>query len=244
MMRTWAIGLAIVGALASAAVAQQGGRVTYPVGGGAYQGYPYGQKQSAELTIEEQRKLGLSDEQIQKIAVARREVEVQREQIQKELDAARAAASAANAEAARLNGDLRTLLNVRIRKIYESVMTPDQLKAWQKQQNIEQARQFLRSYMRWLNLTDAQVEDIAQLLVPVYDKYDKMQEELDAAKERLVGLRKAEKLDIAAIAKAEEDVAELSKVSIYQARYKELRDAMRPGLMPDQLEKFDRYGRR
>jgi len=152
-MRTWAVGLAIVGALASAAVAQQGGRVTYPVGGG-YQGYRYGQKPSAELTIEEQRKLGLSDEQIQKIAVARREVEVQREQIQKELDAARAAASAANAEVARLNGDLRTVLTVRIRKIYESVMTPDQLKAWKKQQFVDQAKQYLRSYMRWLKLTE------------------------------------------------------------------------------------------
>jgi predicted DNA-binding protein (UPF0251 family) len=240
MKRLWTVGLVVVAVAASGGAAQQARR-TYTYNP---RGYRYSRQQTAELTIEEQRKLGLSDEQILKIAQQRREVEAEREKVEKQLEEARAAAAAANAQVAQLNAELRTLSITRLRRIYESVMTPEQLKSWKKQQNLDQARQFLRSYMRWLNLTDAQVEDIAQLLLPVYEKYDRLEDELEAAKERLAELRKAEKIDIEAIAEAEEQVAELSKTNLYQARYKELREAMRPGLMPDQLEKFDRYGRR
>lgn len=249
MKSVWMIGIALA---ATTAMAQAGQvqRVTVPAGGGGayrqpYGGYgQYGLKQSAELTIAEQRKLGLSEEQIQKIAELRRELEKEKAKLDEQLAAARAAAAAANAEVARLNGMVVTITTQRIRKVYESVMTPDQLKTWNKQKYLDQAKQYLRGYMRWLNLTEDQVADIAQLLVPVYEKYDTMQEELDGAKARLAGLRTAEKLDVAAIDKAEKQVAELSKVNVYTERYKELREAIRPGLMPDQLEKFERTGRR
>ena len=239
METRWVLVLLVAGASVANAAAGQVQRQTYYPGG-----YSYGRQPATELTIEQQRKLGLSDEQIRKIAEARRDLEKERAKVEAQLATARAAASAANAEVARLNGEVRTLTTVRIRKILESVMTPDQRKAWKKQQYADQARQYLRSYMRWLGLTADQVEDIAQLLVPVYEKYDKVQDDLTGAKERLAELRKADQLDIAAIEAAEKHVAELSKVNVYQERYKELREAMRPGLMPDQLEKFDRYGRR
>lgn len=237
MARTGTLAIAVAALVAASATAGQAySQPYYPRG--------YGQKQSDELTIEQQRTLGLSDEQIRKIAEARRELEKDRDALDKQLEAARVAAREANAEVARLNGEVRELITVRLRRIYESVMTPEQRKAWEKRKYLDQAKQYLRGYMRWLNLTDAQVEDIAQLLVPVYERYDKMQRELDEAREHLAELRKADQLDIAAIEKAEKTVAELSKTNVYQQRYKELREAMRPGLMPDQLEKFDRYGRR
>jgi len=240
MGRKWFFVLGLVLAVAMSAGAQGVMRTTLPS-----QAYTrYGRKASSELTIEEQRKLGLSDEQIKKIAEARRDLEKERAKLDEQLVTARAAASAANAEVTRINGEIRTIITLRIRKIHEAVMTPDQLKAWKKQQYVDQAKRYLRSYMRWLKLTDEQVEDIAQLLVPVYEKYDKVQDDLTDAKEQLAELRKADKIDIAAIEKAEKQVGELSKVNVYQERNKELREATRPGLMPDQLEKFDKYGRR
>ena len=243
MVRQWAGVLALAVAATAGAQAvrtqQYGGGYTY-----GRSGYPYGQRTSAELTIEQQRKLGLSAEQIRKIAELRRDLEKERDALGKQLEAARAAASAANAEVARLNGRIGEITRVRIRKVFESVMSPEQVKAWKKQDYAEQAKQYLRGYMRWLKLTDDQMEDIAQLLVPVYEKYDKMQNSLTDARERLAELRKADPVDIAAIEKAEQEVAKLSKVNVYQERYKELREAIRPGLMPDQLEKFDRTGRR
>lgn len=246
MKRVWTIGAALA---AMVVVAQAGEvqRITVPGGGGYAQPYGgYGQygKQSGELTIEEQRKLGLSEDQIRKIAELRRELEKEKAKLEEQLAAARAAAAASNAEVARLNGMVVTITTQRIRKVYESVMTPDQLKTWSKQEHLDQAKQYLRGYMRWLNLTEDQVADIAQLLVPVYEKYDRMQEEADAAKARLAELRTADKIDVAAIEEAEKQVAELSKVNVYTERYKELREAIRPGLMPDQLEKYERMGRR
>lgn len=235
MARTGMLAVVVAGLVAGSAVAQQAYRQPYAQGRG---------QPSAELTIEEQRELGLSDEQIRKIAEARRELEKEREALDTQLEAARAAARQANAEVARLTTEVRELTTVRLRQVYESVMTPEQRQAWEKQQYLDQAKQYLRGYARWLKLTDAQVEDIAQLLVPVYEKYDKKTRELAEAQQHLAALRKADELDIAAIAEAEQRVADLSKTNIYRERYQELREAMRPGLMPDQLEKFERYGRR
>ena len=203
-----------------------------------------GGQASGELTIAQQRKLGLSGEQIKKIAEARRDLEKQRLAIDEQLKKARAAAAAANAEVARLSQESRTILTLKIRKVYESVMTDAQRKAWKEQQLAEQAKQWLRSYKQWLSLTDAQVEDIALLLVPVFGKYEGRQDELEDVRERLAELRRADKIDIAAIEEAEKQVAELSKPNVSAERQKELSEAMRAGLMPDQLEKFDRVKRR
>ncbi|MFW6163789.1 MAG: hypothetical protein ACODAJ_13550 [Planctomycetota bacterium] len=236
MARTGMWAIVVAGLVAAGAAAGQTYRRPYS---------PGRRQPSDELTIEEQRELGLSEEQIRAIAEARREVEKEREALDEQLEAARAAARAANAEVARLTGEVRALTTDRLRKIYESVMTPEQRRTWEKQQYLEQARQYLRRYARSLELTDAQVEDIAQLLVPVYEKYDKKTRELEEAREHLADLRKADPLDIEAIEEAEKRVAELSQTNLYRERYRDLREAMRPGLMPDQLEKFGRrYGRR
>jgi len=248
----WWVGMAVLYAATSVGAA---GGVQQPIvrrvsqgrsyPGYSSQGYRYGQRQqSVELTIEQQRKLGLSDAQIQKIAEARRELEKERAKIEDQLRAARAAAAAANAEVTRLNQESRTILTLRLRKVYESVMGEEQLKKWKEEQFLAEARQYLRGYTRWLKLTDAQVEDIAQLLLPIYEKYDKMGDDLETTREKLAQLRRADKLDLAAIEAAEKKVAQLSKTSVYRERYNELREAMRAGLMPDQLEKFDRYRRR
>ena len=210
---------------------------------GQYPRYPAA-RQSGELTVAELRKLGLSDKQILKIAEQRRDIERQREELDKKIEAARAAAAAANAHVAALNGQIRTLTTEGIEKVYESVMTKPQLEAYHRQRYVDQAKQWLRSYKNWLKLTDEQVDDIAGLLVPVFEKYDKRQGHLADARTHLAELRRADKIDIAAIDAAEKEVAELSKPNVYQERQKELRDAMRAGLLPDQLERLDRVRRR
>jgi len=206
-------------------------------------GYSYGQ-QSVDLTIEEQRKLGLSDAQIKKIAELRRELEKERVKLDAQLKAARDAAAAANAEVSRLNQEIRALSTTRLRKIYDDVLTPEQRKALDRRRCLEQAKAWLRGYRSWLKLSDAQVEDIAGLIAPVFEKYERMGDEAAAARERLAELRRAEKLDVAAIEKAEKEVEELSRRNIYQARQDELMEKMRAGLMPDQLEKLNRMRRR
>jgi chromosome segregation ATPase len=208
-----------------------------------YQGTWPGQP-STELTIEQQRKLGLSEEQIQKIAEKRRDIEKERAALDTQLRAAQQAAAAANAEVARLNQEVQTLLSVRLVKVYESLMNETQLNAWRQQRCLEQAKQWLASYKPWLKLSDAQVDDIAALLVPVFEKYSKMEDQKTAAREGLAELRRAEKPDVAAIEKAEKELAELSRQNVYQLRQDELFDKMRAGLLPDQLEKLDKMYRR
>lgn len=244
-MKTWVwalvLGVAVATSLSVAEEAWRGPGHSYLYPG--YPGYPgYGQP-SAELTVEQQRKMGLSEEQIQKIAELRRELEKDRARIDAQLKAAQQAAAAANAEVSRLTQELYALTNTRLAKIYESVMTEAQLKAWRQQRYAEQAKQWLQSYKYWLKLSDAQVEDIAGLLVPVYEKYAKMEDQAAAARERLAELRRAEKPDIAAIEKAEREVAELSKTNVWPLRQNELMEKMRPGLLPDQIEKLDKIYR-
>jgi len=201
-------------------------------------------QQTEELTIEQQRKLGLSDGQIQKIAEKRRELEKERAGLDKQLKAARESAAAANAEVARLSKEIRTILTLKIRKVYESVMNKAQLKEWNQQRYLQQAKRWLVRYKGWLKLTDAQMDDIGQLLVPAYQKYEKMEGELADARERVSELWQVDKVDVKAIEEAEKKVDELSKRNIYRLRDGELREKMRAGLMPEQLEKFDRVRRR
>ncbi len=239
-MKTW-VWVAVLGVAmaASLALAEEGWRAP----GYTYPGYPgYGQP-STELTIEQQRKMGLTAEQIQKIAELRREVEKDRARIDAQLKAAQQAAGAANAEVSRLSQELYSLTGTRLAKVYESVMSEPQLKAWKQQRCAEQAKQWLQSYKYWLKLTDAQVEDIAGLLVPVYEKYSKLEDQVASARERLAELRKVEKPDVAAIEKAEKEVADLSRTNVWQLRQNELMDKMRPGLLPDQIEKLDKMYR-
>ena len=229
--------LCLVGQLGSAQVAWQ-----------AQPGYsyPYGMtRPQGELSIEEQRKLGLSDEQILKIAEKRRELEKERAKLDEQLKAAQGAASAANAEVARINQSIRDLsAGKAVEAVYEAVMTPEQHAKYESQRYLDQAKQWLRGYQSWLKLTDAQVEDISGLLVPVFEKYEKMTDEAAAARETLDKLRVADKLDIAAIEKAEKEVEGLSRRQVYQERQNELMDKMRAGLMPDQIDKLDRIQRR
>ncbi|HPD16019.1 MAG TPA: hypothetical protein PLE19_13785 [Planctomycetota bacterium] len=205
-------------------------------------GYPYGQP-PVELSVEQQRKLGLSDEQIQKIAELRRDLEKERAKLDAQLKAASEAAAAANAEVSRLSQEVRAFSTTRLQKIYDAVLTPEQRKALDQQRYLEQAKAWLRGYQTWLKLTEAQVEDISNLLVPVFEKYAKMDDEAADARERLAELRRADKLDIAAIEKAEKEVEELSKRNVYQQRQEDLMDRMRAGLLPDQLEKIGQMRR-
>jgi len=212
-------------------------------GGGPGQTYwsgPYAPQASKDLTIEQQRKLGLSGEQIQKIAEGRRELEKERVALEAQIKTAQQAAAAANAELARLQGEMQTILTQKIVKVLDSLMNEDQRKAWHQQEFAEQAKQWLQGYKGWLKLTDAQVDDISGLLVPVFEKYGKMETDVADARTRLSDLRRADKTDVAAIDKAEKDVAEMSTQNVYKKRQDELTDKMRVGLMPDQLEKFDK----
>jgi hypothetical protein len=67
-----------------------------------------------------------------------------------------------------------------------------------------------------------------------------MEAEAGDARERLAELRRAEKLDVGAIEKAEKEVAGFSAQTLLTQRQEELMDKMRAGLLPDQFEKFDR----
>ncbi|MBM4036026.1 MAG: hypothetical protein FJ291_30200 [Planctomycetes bacterium] len=241
-MKAWVwLAAMALGVAASLAAAGEG-----PYWGGpgySYPGYPgYGQP-SVELSIEQMRKLGLSAEQIQKISELRRDVEKDRVRLDAQLKAAQQAAAAANAEVSRLSQELYGLNSTRLAKVYEAVMSEPQLKAWKQQRYLDQAKQWLASYKQWLKLTDAQVEDISGLLVPVYEKYAKAEEQTASARDRLADLRKADKPDVAAIEKAEKDIAELSKTNVWQQRQTELMDKMKPGLLPDQIEKLDKMYR-
>ncbi|MBM4039614.1 MAG: hypothetical protein FJ290_13990 [Planctomycetes bacterium] len=204
---------------------------------------PYGQP-SVELSIEQQKKLGLTAEQILKIAELRRDLEKERVKLEDDLKRASDAVAAANAEMGRLNQAIRELLTTRLQKVYDTVLTDAQRKALERNRVVEQAKQWLRGYQSWLKLTDVQVEDISGLLVPVFEKYAKMETEVSDARERLSELRRAEKLEIAAIEKAENEVEVLSKRTFYQERQNELMDKMRAGLLPDQLEKLGQVHRR
>lgn len=237
-MRKWTAAAIVLWALATIAAAQQVRRQQF---GGPR---PPDRERTVTLSIEEQRKLGLSDAQIQKIAEARAGLERERAKLEEQLEGAYEAVANANAAAGKLRSQVRDITSVRIRKVYESVMTPEQLAAWKKQGYVEQAKRYLRQYSRWLNLKDEQVEDIALLLVPVYRKYDKLDEDERAAREALAELRRAEKVDVAAIEAAEKKVAELDELNSYNGRTRELRDAMRAGLMPDQLERLEQGGQR
>ena len=242
-MRGYWVGLWGVLCLAASVAAAQ--EVFMRHAPGAVQYGPWGQTQGpADLTIEQQRKLGLSDEQVQKIAEKRRDIEKERAALAAQLKVAEGAARAANEEVARLSREMTTVLTQKITKVYESLMDEAQLKAWKQQRFIEQAKQWLTGFKAHLKLTDAQVDDIANMLVPVYEKYGKMETEMEEAKERLAELRRADKIDIAAIDKAEKEVAQLSLQSIWKLRQDELMEKMRGGLMPDQLERFDQTYRR
>jgi len=236
--KKWLLGLGILCAVAAAAQAQGALREWWS---NRFRQRRGAGEQSEELTIEQQRKLGLNDEQIQKIAEKRRDLEKERAKLEKQLDAARGAAAAANAEVARLGKEIRSILTVKITKVYESVMSEAQLKEQRTQAYLEQAKQQLAMYRGWLKLTDAQIDDIAQMVVPVLEKYDKMGEELEDARQRLAELRRAEKLDIKAIDKAEKQLDELSKRTTWRRQTEEFREKMRAGLMPEQLERFERF---
>ncbi len=225
-----ALGLALATGLAAA-----GETPGYPY---HYPGYPGYYQRGQDLSIEELRKLGLTPEQIQKVTELRRDLEKERGRLDTQLKAAQQAAAAANAEVSRLTQETHALMNTRLAKVYESVMNEAQLKAWRQQRFLDQAKQWLQSYKYMLKLTDAQVEDIAGLLVPVYEKYAKVEDQAAGARDQLAELRRAEKLDVAAIEKAEKEVAELSKTNVWQARHNECMEKMRPGLLPDQLEKL------
>ena len=234
------IGLAaLLLALPSIALPEQGRRWY-----GQRPSYWQAQRRNKDLTIAQMRDLGLSDEQIRQICERRRDLEKERDRLQNELEAARAAAAAANARAAEISRQLNSLVPSRIEEIYKSVMSDTQFKAYRRLRYLEQARNWLRGYRSWLKLTDTQVEDIANLLVPVFEKYEAMSGELEEARRHLAELRRAEKIDIRAIEEAEKRVAELSTRNIYQLRQQELLERMRPGLMPDQIEKLDRIRRR
>ncbi|MBM4038189.1 MAG: hypothetical protein FJ290_06700 [Planctomycetes bacterium] len=230
--RVWLVALGLALATGLAAAGETPGYPYY------YPGYPGYYQKGQDLSIEELRKLGLTPEQIQKVTELRRDLEKERVRLDTQLRAAQQAAAAANAEVSRLSQEMQTLTNTRLAKIYESVMNETQLKAWKQQRFLDQAKQWLASYKHWLKLTDAQVEDIAGLLAPVYEKYAKMEDQAATAREELAALRRAEKPDVAAIEKAEKNVAELSKTNVWQARHNELMEKMRPGLLPDQLEKL------
>jgi len=243
-MKTWVwLAVLAVAMAASLAVAEDGGAWRTP--GYSYPGYSYPgySPPGVELTIEQQRKMGLTAEQIQKIAELRRDLEKERARLDAQLKASQQAAAAANAEVTRLSQELYGITSTKLAKAYESVMNEAQLKAWKQQRYLDQAKQWLQSYKQWLKLTDAQVEDIAGLLVPVYERHAKAEDQAASARDQLAELRKAEKPDVAAIEKAEKEFAELSKTNVWQLRQNELMEKMRPGLLPDQLEKLEKMYR-
>jgi len=229
---------ALLLALPSIALPQQGRRWY-----GQRPAYWQGQQRNKDLTIAQMRDLGLSDEQIRQICKKRRDLEKERERLQKELEAARQAAAAANARAAELSRQLNSLQSTRLVEIYKSAMTDAQFKAYRRLGYLDQARAWLRGYRNWLKLTDTQVEDIANLLVPIFEKYEAISGELDEARRQLAELRRAENIDIRAIEEAEKRVAELSQRNIWQLRQQELVERMRAGLTPDQLDRLDRVRR-
>ncbi len=231
MKKLWVLGAVALGLASGATLA-----------GEMWHGYPYGQP-SPELTIEQQRKLGLTEEQIQKIAELRRDLEKQRAKLEGDLKKAGEAVAAANAEMARVSQDIRDLSTGKLQKLYDAVLTDAQKKALERIHLVDQAKVWLRGYQSWLKLTDAQVDDISNLLVPVFEKYAKAEGEAAAARDRLRDLRCADKPDIAAIEKAEKEVAELTKANVGQQRHDELMDKMKAGLLPDQLEKIGQIRR-
>jgi len=232
--------LVVAGMAATSALGQEG---RWAAPGAVSYGLP-GQAQAADLTIEQQRKLGLTDEQILKIAEQRRDLEKERAKVEAQFKAAQEAAAAANAEVARLNQQLYADFGAKLTRIYEAAMTEPQRKAWNAKRYADQARQWLQNYKQWLKLTDAQMDDLSALLVPVYEKCEKMEQGVADTRDRLAALRKAEKPDVAAIEKAEKELAEASQQNIWQLRQNELMDKMRPGLLPDQIEKLDRIQHR
>jgi len=209
--------------------------------------YPGGYRQGGmavrDLTIAQQRELGLSDEQIAKIAERRRDIENDRAAVEARLQKAREAIQAASAEAARIQAELQDLDTSRLDEVFLAVMTKDQVRAFDRKRFAALAAQWLQGYRQWLKLTEAQVEDITLLLVPVFEKYDKVEDEKAAARDRLAAVRKADPLDIAAIDQAEKKLAELMKENAYVARQSELMKALRGGLLPDQVEKLGPQGR-
>lgn len=234
-MRQWMGVLAMLALLAATASAQQA-----PQRGQGGRGGQRGGPRPLTLSIEALRKLGLSAGQIEKVAAARGELERERVKLEAQLKAADDAVVAAGAASARLRGQLGELWTVRIRKVYEGTMPPEQFKAWEMQARMERARRYVRQYQRWLNLKDDQIEDLALMAVPIYEKYDKLEKGEAAAREALAELRRAEKPDVAAIEAAEKRADELDGQNSYTARTRELREAIRPGLMPDQVERFER----
>ena len=238
MTRSWAWSLVVLCGVAALAAAQ-GGRQTRPYGGYRYNPrYGYTRKLS-QLSIAELRQLGLSDQQIHTVAEKRRDVERQRQAIETRLAAAREATRAANAEANRIQAELTTLTNETLESAIRSAMTDEQLKRWEHKRRLDRAKSWLRSYSYSLKLTDAQKEDIAALLVPIFTKQDGLADAIAAAQEHLDTLRRADKLDIQAIDQAEKRLAELQEQNITTARTKALLEAMRAGLLPEQLDTFN-----
>lgn len=236
MRRRWLLSVVLLSAVAAAGAGQAWGPRGYPY-------YGSGGKKLSEMTIQEQRQLGLSDAQIKQIAEKRRAIERQRAQMEKQLEAARATVRAANAEVVRLQREMRRLLPDRLEAVYKAVMTKEQFEAWQRQRDQERARLWLRSYARSLKLSDEQVDDIAMLLAPVFAKYDKLGDEQEAAEGRLAERRLADPIDVAAIEAAEKQVADLRRRNNYRDRHNALLDALRAGLLPDQQAHFDRIFR-
>lgn len=235
---------------ASVALAQGGARLGAAERGRSYRApYSRGGYQSRgqtlrELTIEQQRQLGLSGEQIKKIAEQRRDLERERAKIEEQLEKARDASRAVYAEVSRIQTQLRELDTEKLEAVFRSVMTKDQLKAWEQKRYLDMARQFLRGYRQWLKLTDEQVDDLALLLVPVYQKYEQIEDEKRAAREQVAELRRADEIDVVAIEKAEKELDGLQKTNVYTARRNELMKAMRSGLLPEQAKKLDQRWRR
>jgi len=244
MRRCVWLGVLVLCGVVAVAQAQQAGLVVNAPGAATYWSGANPGQGAKDVTVERLRALRLSDEQIQKFQVLRRDVEKERVALEARVKAAQQAAAAANAETARLQGELQTLLTQRIVKVLDSLMNEDQRKAWHQQDFTEQAKQWLQGYKGWLKLTDAQVDDISGMLVPVFEKYSTMEGDLVAARKNLSDLHLADAPDVAAIDAAEKKVSELSTQGIAAKRQAELMDKMAAGLLPDQLERFDKTFRR
>ena len=197
-------------------------------------------KKLGQLTIAELRELGLSDDQLQKVCETRRDLGRQVKKLEAQRDAARAAVRAANAEANRIAAEITRLTGDDLDAAIKAVMTPEQRTRWAERHLLDQAKRWLKSYSYSLNLTEAQNEDIAQLLVPVLKEQEAGRARLAEARASLETLREADKIDVKAIDQAEKSLAELEKQSPPRGHYKPLLEAMRAGLLPDQLEKFDK----
>lgn len=240
MRRCWWLGVLILGVAAAAAQGQGGGVWVNPGPGQAAYWSGRGPAQApTDLTVERLRSLRLTDEQIQKFEVLRRDIETQRVALEAQVKAAQQAAATANAEAARLQGELQTLLSEKIVKVLDSLLNEDQRKAMHQQDFTDQAKAWLQGYKGFLKLTDAQVDDIAAMIVPVFEKYSTMEADAAAARKNLSDLHLADKPDVAAIDAAEKKVSELSTQNLAKKRQDELMDKMAAGLLPDQLERFN-----